>query len=175
MSNSGRRTIAAPIVILLAVVVGVAATFLMDLFLLWWAALIIGVTLAFALVAALAPYTPDESRIGADGPKEEGTPLHNVLVVPMSLILAVAGGLVSAWVLDLQLLDESRRVLDERVAVHDVGEVRAREQHVTPRAEIRFEVLNRLAARHGGLRAAVHPIQRAGSIRRSAGTASRCT
>ncbi|GHC91439.1 hypothetical protein GCM10007079_38750 [Nocardiopsis terrae] len=105
MSNPGRRTIAAPIVFGLAVLLGVAATFALDLFLLWWAALIIGVTLAFGLVAALAPFTPDESRIGADGTREEGTPLHNVLVVPMSLILAVAGGLVCAWVLDLQLIE----------------------------------------------------------------------
>ncbi|QRN80235.1 MAG: ABC transporter permease [Nocardiopsis sp. BM-2018] len=105
MSNTTGRTIAAPIVMLLAVVVGVVTTVALDLFLLHWAALLIGVTLAFALVAVLAPMTPDESRAGADGTREEGTPLHNVLVVPMALVLAVVGGLVSSWVLDLQLLE----------------------------------------------------------------------
>ncbi|MEU3016851.1 ABC transporter permease [Nocardiopsis sp. NPDC007018] len=105
MSNSGRRTVATPIVVLLAVLVGGVTTVVLDVFLLWWAALLIGVTLSFGLVAVLAPYTPDRTRVGADGTKEEGTPLHNVLVVPMSLILALAGGLVSAWVLDLQLLE----------------------------------------------------------------------
>ncbi|MBQ1082513.1 ABC transporter permease [Nocardiopsis sp. B62] len=111
MTDTGRRTVAAPIVILLAVLMGGLVTAVLDLFLLWWAALIIGVTLAFALVAVLAPMTPDRGRVGADGTKEEGTPLHNVLVLPMALVLSVVGGLVAAWMLDLSLIEPAAAAL----------------------------------------------------------------
>ena len=105
MTDIGRRTVAAPIVLTLAVVVGVVATVLLDLFLLWWVALVIGVVLAFALVVVLEPFTPDESRVGADGTKEEGSPLHKLLVAPMGLVLSVCAGLLTTWVLDLQLIE----------------------------------------------------------------------
>src|SRR5699024_4914282 len=47
----------------------------------------------------------DESRVGADGTKEEGSPLHKLLVTPMGLVLSVCAGLLTTWVLDLQLIE----------------------------------------------------------------------
>ena len=106
MTENAPRAFAAPVVFGLTLVLGVATTVVLDLFLLWWAALLIGVGLAFLLVAATAARTRDESSLGATGTKEEGTPLHKVLVAPMSLVLALAGGLATAWLLDLQLIAE---------------------------------------------------------------------
>ncbi|WP_017616435.1 ABC transporter permease [Nocardiopsis salina] len=106
MTENAPRTFAAPAVLGPALLLGTAATVVLDLFLLWWAAVLIGVGAAFVLVAATASRTRDESRTGATGAKEEGTPLHKVLVAPMSLVLALLGGLATAWLLDLRLISE---------------------------------------------------------------------
>ncbi|MEE2045848.1 ABC transporter permease, partial [Nocardiopsis tropica] len=99
------RTLPAPAAAAVAVVLGVGVTAALDLALLWWAALIIGVAAAFAFVAWSGPLVPDERRAGADGTKEQGTTLHTTLVVPTALVLAVVSGLLSAWFLDLSLIE----------------------------------------------------------------------
>ena len=88
-----------------AALLGAGVTAALDTGLLWWVALIIGVVLAFWFVSWAAPLTPEERRLGADGTKGEGTVLHQSMVLPMALVLSVAGGLISAWLLDLQLLE----------------------------------------------------------------------
>ncbi|GAB3727292.1 ABC transporter permease [Nocardiopsis nanhaiensis] len=98
-------TLSGPTACLIAVVLGTGVTVALDLALLWWVALIIGVVVAFAFVAWSASLVPEERRAGADGTKEEGTALHNTLVVPTALVLSVVGGLITAWLLDLQLLE----------------------------------------------------------------------
>ncbi|GAB3718766.1 ABC transporter permease [Nocardiopsis oceani] len=98
-------TLSGPSASLIAVVLGTGVTVALDLALLWWVALIIGVVVAFAFVVWSASLVPDERRAGADGTKEEGTALHNTLVVPTALVLSVVGGLIIAWLLDLQLLE----------------------------------------------------------------------
>ncbi|MFJ9556546.1 ABC transporter permease [Nocardiopsis sp. NPDC101807] len=98
-------TLPAPAAAAAAVVLGVGVTAALDLALLWWAALIIGVAAAFAFVAWSGPMVPAERRAGADGTKEQGTTLHTTLVVPTALVLAVVSGLLSAWFLDLSLIE----------------------------------------------------------------------
>ena len=107
MSDATRptRTLPGPVVLAIAVVLGTAVTFVVDMGLLWWAALIIGVLVAFTFVGLTRNMVPEEYRAGADGTREQGTALHNTLVVPTALVLSVAGGLLSAWVLDLQLIE----------------------------------------------------------------------
>ncbi|RKS04640.1 nucleoside ABC transporter membrane protein [Nocardiopsis sp. Huas11] len=107
MSDATRptRSLPGPAGLAIAAVLGTAVTFVVDMGLLWWAALIIGVVSAFAFVGLTRHMVPEEFRSGADGTKEEGTALHNTLVVPTALVLSVAGGLLSAWVLDLQLIE----------------------------------------------------------------------
>ncbi|MEU1899876.1 ABC transporter permease [Nocardiopsis dassonvillei] len=99
------RTLPAPAAAGVAIALGVALTFALDTALLWWAALIIGVVVAFGFVAWSGPMVPRERRAGADGAREEGTVLHNTLVVPTALVLSVAAGLLTAWFLDLSLIE----------------------------------------------------------------------
>ncbi|MFE6450378.1 ABC transporter permease, partial [Nocardiopsis dassonvillei] len=83
------RTLPAPAAAGVAIALGVVLTIALDTALLWWAALIIGVVAAFAFVAWSGPMVPRERRAGADGAREEGTVLHNTLVVPTALVLSV--------------------------------------------------------------------------------------
>ncbi|MFE3460743.1 ABC transporter permease [Nocardiopsis aegyptia] len=104
-ANRPARNLPGPAALAIAAVLGTAVTFVVDMGLLWWAALIIGVVVAFAFVGLTRNMVPEEFRSGADGTREEGTALHNTLVVPIALVLSVAGGLLSAWLLDLQLIE----------------------------------------------------------------------
>ncbi|MFI6577364.1 ABC transporter permease [Nocardiopsis sp. NPDC050513] len=104
-TSDNRRSLPGPAAFAIAVVLGAGVTFALDLALLWWAALIIGVTAAFAFVAVTARIVPPEPRVAAAGTEEKGTTLHNTLVVPTALVLSVVAGLLSAWLLDLQLIE----------------------------------------------------------------------
>ena len=95
-------TMSGPVAAAIAVVLGAGVTAGLDLALLWWVALIIGVVVAFGFVAWSAPLVPDGRGAGSGG-AEEGTALHKTLVVPTALLLAVVSGLLAAWLLDLQL------------------------------------------------------------------------
>ncbi|MDE3724100.1 ABC transporter permease [Nocardiopsis sp. N85] len=94
-----------PFPALLIALLGVLVTVALDMALLWWAALIIGVVLAFAAVVLVDRRMPEVGRAGAAGTKEEGTTLHRTLVVPTALVLSVVSGLLSAWFLDLSLIE----------------------------------------------------------------------
>lgn len=96
-------TMSGPVAAAIAVVLGAGVTAGLDLALLWWAALIIAVVVAFGFVAWTAPLISMKRGAGSGGAKEEGTALHKTLVMPTALILAVVSGLLSAWLLDLQL------------------------------------------------------------------------
>jgi simple sugar transport system permease protein len=90
---------------LLTALLGTIVTVALDTVLLWWAALIIGVVVAFAAVVWADRRIPDAKRAGAAGTKEEGTTLHRTLVVPTALVLSVVSGLLLAWFLDLSLIE----------------------------------------------------------------------
>ncbi len=90
---------------LLIALLGTIVTVALDTVLLWWAALIIGVVLAFAAVVLVDRRMPEAERTGAAGTKEEGTTLHRTLVVPTALVLSVVSGLLLAWFLDLSLIE----------------------------------------------------------------------
>ncbi|WP_285728692.1 ABC transporter permease [Nocardiopsis sp. ATB16-24] len=98
-------TVPAPGALAAAAVLGTVLTVALDMALLWWVALIIGVAAAFALVVWSGPLVPDERRAGAGGAREEGTVLHETLVVPTALVLSVLAGLLTAWFLDLSLVE----------------------------------------------------------------------
>ncbi|WP_067606012.1 ABC transporter permease [Nocardiopsis listeri] len=104
-------TMSGPVVAAIAVVLGAGVTAGLDLALLWWVAVIIGVVVAFGFVAWAAPLIPDERGAGSGGATEEGTALHKTLVVPTALLLAVVSGLLSAWLLDLQLQEWAAALL----------------------------------------------------------------
>ncbi len=98
-------TVPAPGALAVAAVLGTALTVVLDMALLWWVALVIGVAVAFALVVWSGPLVSDERRAGAGGTREEGTVLHETLVVPTALVLSVLAGLLTAWFLDLSLVE----------------------------------------------------------------------
>ncbi|WP_028649718.1 ABC transporter permease [Nocardiopsis sp. CNT312] len=95
------RVLSGPARPVLAVVLGAGLTFGLDLVLLWWAALMIGVVAAFAFVFATDRFA---SADGDAFERDRGV-LHGVLVVPTALVLSVAGGLLAAWLLDLSLIE----------------------------------------------------------------------
>ncbi|WP_159942263.1 MULTISPECIES: ABC transporter permease [unclassified Nocardiopsis] len=97
-------TLPGPAALGAAIVLGVAVTLALDTALLWWVALIIGVAAAFAAVVWTGPLVPD-GRSGSSGTREEGTGLHETLVVPTALVLSAASGLLAAWFLDLSLIE----------------------------------------------------------------------
>ncbi|MET9782513.1 ABC transporter permease [Nocardiopsis alba] len=99
-----------PAVVVIAILLGAGVTAGLDLALLWWAALIIGVVAAFAFVFWTASGRTDDGDPG-DDVDEKHTTLHKTLVLPAALVLSVLGGLLAAWALDLQLQEWAAALL----------------------------------------------------------------
>ncbi|WP_150236342.1 ABC transporter permease subunit [Nocardiopsis quinghaiensis] len=95
----------APAALGASLALGTLLTVVLDTALLWWVALVIGVVAAFAAVAWTGPLVPGGRGTGAVGAREERTVLHTTLVVPTALVLSVVSGLLTAWFLDLSLVE----------------------------------------------------------------------
>ena len=104
-SSTSGKTPSVLVTGILITLLGTVATVALDTVLLWWAALIIGVVLAFASGILVDRRIRHTRRSGADGAEEKGTALHTTLVVPTALVLSVGSGLLLAWFLDLSLIE----------------------------------------------------------------------